>query len=281
MINISNKLSSISASFRSSDLEHSYRQSYLSVDKIQAILTISIIAIPLITFSISDYQLFGASSDFYKLMIARAALTILALITIAIITKAKRESVFDLAVLIWLFFLCNFQLYVAFTRPRSFVFNLAIDIAMLMALYAIVPLRFVFQVASAFYFTAFSIYINLNFRDHTIISQRAVWVCFFFVNVCGLWISWRMHTDRRTQFDLLLTEKHLAHELKTAIENIKTLKGLLPICSSCKKIRDDEGYWHQVESYIHEHTEAKFSHGICPDCMESLYPQFSKTRKAS
>lgn len=281
MISISNKLNPVSASFRSSDLEHSYRQSYLSVDRIQAILTICIVAIPVITFSISDYQLFGASFEFYKLMIIRAALMILSFAIIAIVFKAKQESIFDAALSVWLFFLCNFQLYVASTRPRSFVFHLAIDIAMLMALYAIVPLRFVFQIASAFYFTVLSIYINLNFRDHTIISQRAVWVCFFFVNLCGLWTSWRMHIDRRTQFDSLLAEKHLAHELKTAIEKIRTLKDLLPICSSCKKIRDDDGYWHQVESYIYEHTDTKFSHGICPDCMETLYPQFSKTQKAS
>jgi hypothetical protein len=52
----------------------------------------------------------------------------------------------------------------------------------------------------------------------------------------------------------------------------KTLKGFLPICASCKKIRDDQGYWNQVESYIMDHSEAEFSHGICPDCVKKLYP---------
>ncbi|MFH0727066.1 MAG: sensor with HAMP domain protein, partial [Pseudomonadota bacterium] len=61
-------------------------------------------------------------------------------------------------------------------------------------------------------------------------------------------------------------------ELKTALDNIKTLKGLLPICSSCKKIRDDKGYWNQIESYIETHSEAEFSHGICPECAKKLYP---------
>ena len=53
---------------------------------------------------------------------------------------------------------------------------------------------------------------------------------------------------------------------------MKKLSGLLPICASCKKIRDDKGYWNQIESYIHDHSEAEFSHGICPDCFKRLYP---------
>jgi len=60
--------------------------------------------------------------------------------------------------------------------------------------------------------------------------------------------------------------------LKKAREKIKVLGGLLPICSSCKKIRDDEGYWNQIEFYIRDHSEADFSHSICPDCARMLYP---------
>jgi len=62
-------------------------------------------------------------------------------------------------------------------------------------------------------------------------------------------------------------------ELKKALENIKQLKGLLPICASCKKIRDDKGYWSAVESYIQKHSEAEFSHSICPECAKRLYPE--------
>jgi len=61
-------------------------------------------------------------------------------------------------------------------------------------------------------------------------------------------------------------------ELSETRSELKVLGGLLPICMSCKKIRDDQGYWTQLESYIHQHSEAKFSHGICPDCIEKLHP---------
>lgn len=66
----------------------------------------------------------------------------------------------------------------------------------------------------------------------------------------------------------------LIARLQDALDNIKRLSGLLPICSSCKKIRDDKGYWNQIERYIAEHSEAEFSHGICPECVRKLYPQY-------
>ena len=60
--------------------------------------------------------------------------------------------------------------------------------------------------------------------------------------------------------------------LNKALKEVKTLSGFLPICASCKKIRDDKGYWTQIEAYISEHSEAEFSHGICPECSKELYP---------
>lgn len=62
-------------------------------------------------------------------------------------------------------------------------------------------------------------------------------------------------------------------ELHQAVHNIKTLKGLLPICASCKKVRDDKGYWENLESYVRHHSDADFTHGICPACAEQLYPE--------
>ncbi|MFH2066350.1 MAG: CHASE domain-containing protein [Pseudomonadota bacterium] len=66
--------------------------------------------------------------------------------------------------------------------------------------------------------------------------------------------------------------KKLIQELQQALSEVKQLSGLLPICSNCKKIRDDHGYWNQIETYIHKHSEAKFSHSICPDCAKKIYP---------
>ena len=69
-------------------------------------------------------------------------------------------------------------------------------------------------------------------------------------------------------------KEKLIIELKKSLAKIKTLSGLLPICSWCKKIRDDAGYWQQLESYIGNHSDAEFSHGICPDCLKEKYPEY-------
>ena len=65
----------------------------------------------------------------------------------------------------------------------------------------------------------------------------------------------------------------LIQELKEALGRVKSLSGLLPMCASCRKIRDQKGSWHDLETYIRSHTEADFSHGICPDCRRKLYPE--------
>jgi AmiR/NasT family two-component response regulator len=79
---------------------------------------------------------------------------------------------------------------------------------------------------------------------------------------------------RRLNADL----QKLNKELQDALVEIKTLKGILPICATCKKIRDDEGYWHQVEVYVRDHSDAVFSHGICPDCLKEFYPDFVRKK---
>jgi len=68
-------------------------------------------------------------------------------------------------------------------------------------------------------------------------------------------------------------------EREQAIADLKVLRGLLPICASCKKIRDDKGYWHQLEMYIRDHSEAEFTHGLCADCAAKLYPDLILRQK--
>ncbi len=68
--------------------------------------------------------------------------------------------------------------------------------------------------------------------------------------------------------------EELITQLREAVGNVKTLSGLLPICSHCKKIRNDEGYWQQIESYIHQHSGTQFSHGVCPECLKKHYSNF-------
>ncbi len=76
----------------------------------------------------------------------------------------------------------------------------------------------------------------------------------------------------------LMELRLLNRELEKKLAEVKQLKGILPICASCKKVRDDKGYWNQIEQYIKDHSEADFSHGICPDCTQKMYPELSDAK---
>ncbi|MGH7255610.1 MAG: hypothetical protein ACREI3_07510, partial [Nitrospirales bacterium] len=71
-------------------------------------------------------------------------------------------------------------------------------------------------------------------------------------------------------------QQALITQLQEAVGKVKTLTGLLPVCASCKKVRDDKGYWHRIEKYIEEHSHAEVSHALCRDCARKLYPEYYK-----
>jgi len=107
---------------------------------------------------------------------------------------------------------------------------------------------------------------NVKFPEH---KEHYLNLTLSITDVCGLAIE----NARRHQI-IKDAEKKLRLEkgkLEQALAEVKKLSGLLPICSYCKKIRDDKGYWNQIESYIHEHSEAEFSHSICQECAEKYY----------
>jgi ABC-type amino acid transport substrate-binding protein len=94
-------------------------------------------------------------------------------------------------------------------------------------------------------------------------------VAAFVAAVAGIVLLLReMRRRRRTEKEL----GRVVQQLRSSLAEIKTLRGILPICAHCKKIRDDKGYWTQVESYVSQRTEAEFTHGLCPDCVKTLYP---------
>ena len=92
-------------------------------------------------------------------------------------------------------------------------------------------------------------------------------------NTIGIVESFQDISDRKLAES---AKAELIEELQAALEEVNLLSGFLPICASCKKIRDDKGYWNQIESYIKSHSGVEFSHGICPDCAEQLYPDYYK-----
>ena len=103
----------------------------------------------------------------------------------------------------------------------------------------------------------------------------------FLVVYLLVWVIASWFDYLRQQYSLSLEAEHQRLQgeraaLQEALSKVKQLSGMLPICSCCKKVRDDQGYWRQIEAYIRDRSEAEFSHGICPDCGEKLYPGVSR-----
>jgi PAS domain S-box-containing protein len=103
----------------------------------------------------------------------------------------------------------------------------------------------------------------------------------------AIYISEDVTELKKAQEELTLHKERLEElvkartaELSAALSKVKTLSGFLPICSSCKKVRDDKGYWNQVEAYLNEHSELVLSHSMCPECARKLYPEFYTDTKA-
>jgi hypothetical protein len=128
---------------------------------------------------------------------------------------------------------------------------------------------------------AFEIYYDISEKKQNL--ERLLLISFVIVTVLALGVlltsvvnfvkESRMLTERRRAQE---ERERLIVELQGALAEVRTLSGLLPICASCKKIRDDQGYWNQIEDYVSSHSEATFSHGICPECAKKLYPDYYK-----
>ena len=89
-----------------------------------------------------------------------------------------------------------------------------------------------------------------------------------------------VYSLRQSRKEMLAELERRNRELEGMLAQVKRLEGMLPICAACKKIRDDIGYWQQIESYIGDHSQAVFSHGICPDCAQRLYPDLFPEKAA-
>ena len=271
---IKEELNPIAVVFRSKEFEQSYRQQYLKQDMKQAWYVITASAAFIAVFMVSDYRLFGDSWSFYSLVIARSIFIFSMLLVAAKFRTIDNEKLFDTLVFVFLLFFSGLVFYINMGRPADYLSHSIADILILLVIYFLLPNRFIQQLISATIFTIGNIIIIIYFRSsHALLGNHVIIASYLMINLLGIIASRQNHISRRTQFKLYFSERKLKEEYQYALDEIITLRGIIPICSNCKQIRDDRGYWNQLEGYIQKRSLATFSHGICPKCSKKLYPE--------
>ncbi len=258
--------------FISSETEISYRQSYLKKDNFQGTLALLLCIIPLGAFMFFDILLFGHDINFFYLLLGRGMILV-ALLAVALFLRLSRSyEINDIVIFFFWLAVTAAILYIYHLRPKGYSPSAVYDIIIILAIYLVLPGRFILQVIPALIYTvAYAVFLLHSSEGVDRVILLRIFLSLTIANMLGIFMSWRIHYLRRIEFITLRKEKVLRTELEEALKNVRTLSGLLPICSHCHKIRNDEGYWKSIENYIEEHSEAQFTHSICHECAEKLY----------
>ncbi len=149
------------------------------------------------------------------------------------------------------------------------------DVFLAMAVYAAVPLPLPRQVALAVLISCGDLLVLSQLKSPgPFFSLLDVTLAYACASAAGVFVSRERHGWRRRAFLAFREEVATKTDLQAALREVKTLQGILPICSHCKNIRTQAGDWQQIEAYVHAHSDADFSHGVCPDCLRLHYPDF-------
>jgi hypothetical protein len=249
--------------FLDSSVEDRYRKHSLERSLSFTKATWFIVALLAIAFSILDTYFFGAHTGFVLKL--RLGLVILSMVMFVLATNHPTSPFMDWNGFIFVAFVglfCNILIFLDETNGFSLWFAGLFFVYPGVFTTAGIGFRYSFfaMLSTAVVFNLFCFQKpDLQINSFLIYNVFLGGMLFIYTFLCFL-----VETIFRNNYITL-------QKLKDSLDEVKKLSGLLPMCAKCKKIRDDEGYWQQVETYIQEHTDAKFSHGLCPACLDETY----------
>lgn len=221
----------------------------------------------------TDLALLGESGSLHVLWGVRVVSIAVAVVALLLIRRTPGVAFFDNVVFVWAMLLTAGVVHGITLLPADYTMHVAWDVFLALAVYTALPLPLHRQVIVASIVTVGSIVV---FWQHKALHQPSalsdLLTAFLCANLLGSYASWELQRWRRREFQALRREADARIDLGKAWLEIRTLRGIIPICANCKKVRTDEGHWQQVEAYVRDHSDAEFSHGICPECAKALYP---------
>lgn len=259
--------------FISDDLEAGYRSGECAHDvRIARVLAIIEVLFN-VPFGINDYVFQRDTQLFYMLMAVRfvnVCIGALVYVRMPSLTSARAR---DRMLLVFAAVIATTSIPIYMSRPPGFGGPLATVLLIIVAWALILPASFRYQLAAVSclvvsFVTAYALQGPAG--TAALVSTAPVLTLGVVLTLVG---SLSRHRSKRELFLALHEQRTLRGALEEAIAEIRTLRGIVPICSYCHKIRDEAGAWHRVDAYVSRHTHAEFSHGFCPTCLETHFPE--------
>jgi hypothetical protein len=257
------------------DLEQRYREGKLANDKGLAITIIAFMLFILTVFVFVDLHFLDKGFSLYASVTSRCVTLVISLLAAWMVYCQSKTRAFDLIMLAWTMVVISHMLIVSVVRPEHFVTLYAYDILVILGIYSALPIPLSFQLLPSLVLTGGSCVLWLSYKAFSwdSLETGATLGAYFITNIFGIYLSSRLKKSDRKKFVLLMQEKEAKAQLENTLDEVKVLRGIIPICVFCKKIRNDEAYYEAVEAYVKRHSEADFSHTYCPDCMKEHYPE--------
>lgn len=260
--------------FRSPSLEDAFRRRCLAEDRVLAGACLVVPVLGGLIYTALDSHLFVLDRRFYTLLAVRLASFVVALWLWRRLRRCETPAALDRMTTLMLLLGAVLSVYVSWSRPPGYIGHAVVNVMLAGLVYSVVPLPLLSQ---ALLVGLFSVAYVVCMPEHPaagagLSTRTVVGVAFAFANLLGIVNSWRLHGRRRQAFAAMVRETELRLRLEQALAEVRTLRGHLSICAWCKRVRDGQHGWQDVENYVEARTHAQFTHGICPVCFASHFP---------
>jgi hypothetical protein len=223
---------------------------------------------------LADYHFLDAGLNFWLLFACRLLVLLVSAWTLVALRRVSTPAAADRLLFRWGFLVVAMTVCAISARPPNDKTLLLVSFGMIVVAYCLAPLPLSQQATLTLVYSAAALYVSRHADAATLSMVAATHAM---AHLFGAVTSWRLNHRWRETFLGELRESTLRNNLASALAEVRTLRGLLCMCAWCKRIRDEAQVWQTVESYVQSRTHASFSHGICPDCMESQVRRLSRS----
>lgn len=261
-------------SFAESDAETVYRTHRLETDRKLIHVVCGIVVLAVCGYLLNDLRDPRPHEfDWQVLIGARVAIVLVAAVYSIALGRIRDVRVMDAFSLLMMIAVVFSSLWANAYRPKDFYTHVGADVVILIGIYLVIPIAQSLRLGGAAAYSCGLAYLYFVYKTPPdAMTETSAAVSLVIANLMGFLICFRHAYVQRSQFTAYKNERAARQALEEARSEIRSLSGLIPICANCKSVRNDEGFWEQVESYVRDRSEAEFSHSLCPKCAELYEP---------